>query len=328
MAESCTTPLIGKADNSGLCQSLGWSRVCFGVMIQRFQYCGEKGLKISVVVETFRALFYWLFLAVLGAGIFLTAIFVTHDHMALIMEVFGHPNLCANLDFPPSTYILPFLYLFPMSFGILYSVVSMFRVWIAYEEGRITVVEKILLWAVHVYCILSMMWFEMIFAVSPDKEEPTTVIIHTIPYCNWKVAMCLLQIGVVHFGTRVAWKDLKYCGTWFVVVSWIHIALQCFGMVLSNMMILNALLDMGNGLWWSVHDGGYSYSKTLFYMVHIFGKNYVEIFVVLIFPLLQSHFITCHGFQTHCVNFQITDNKESRINEEHSKEIRERKCED
>jgi hypothetical protein len=297
-------------------------------MINRFEYSREKGIKISVVVETFRALFYWSFLAVLGTGIFLTAVFVTHDHTALIIEVFGAYNICANLDFPPSTYVLPFLYLFPMSFGIIYSVVSMFRIWIANEEGRITVFEKRLLWFVHIYSILSMMWFEMIFAVSPDRDEPATIIIHTIPYCNLKVAMCALQIGVVHFGTRVAWKDLKYGGTWFVVVSWIHIVFQCIGMVISNMMILNALLDVGNGRWWNVHDRGYSYSKTLFYLAQIFGKNYIEIFVVFVFPLLQSHLLAGHGFQTHCVNFQITDNKESRTNEEHKKEIRKKKYED
>ena len=119
------------------------------------------------------------------------------------------------------------------------------------------------------------------------------------------------EIAVVYFGARVAWKDLKYTGTWFVVVSWIHIAFQCLGMVLSNMMILNALLDIGNGRWWNVQDRGYSYSKILYYMSQIFGKNVLEVFVVFIVPLVQSQFLACHGLQTHHVTFQIIDNKDS-----------------
>ena len=101
MTGSCTTPLIGNSDNSA--RSTCWTRAGFGLIMERFEYSGEKGIKISVVVETFRVLFYWSFLAVLGTGIFLTAMFVTHDHTALIMDVFGAYNICANLDFPPST---------------------------------------------------------------------------------------------------------------------------------------------------------------------------------------------------------------------------------
>ena len=71
-----------------------------------------------------------------------------------------------------------------MVFGIIYNVLSMFRIWIAEEEGRITVVEKKLLWAVHIYCILALVYFETVFAVSPDRDDPTTMIIHTIPYIN------------------------------------------------------------------------------------------------------------------------------------------------
>jgi hypothetical protein len=327
MTDTCTTPLVGRQDNVGSGTPPGCTRGLCGLMIERFEDSGEKGIRISVVVETFRALYYWAFLAVLGTGIFLTAMFVTIDHTAIVKEVFGEYNICANLDFPPSTYVLPFLYLFPLAFGIIYSSVSMFRIWISYEEGRITVLEKRLLWAVHVYFILSTMWFEMIFAVSPDLDEPTTIIIHTVPYMNLKVAMLFLQIAVVHFGARVAWKDLKYAGTWFVVISWIHVALQCMAMLIPNMMMLNALLDVGKGRWWNVHDHGYSYSKPLYYLAEIFGKSYTEIFLVFIFPLFQSHLLACHGFRTHCVTFQITDNKESRINEEYNKEFRERKYE-
>ena len=123
-------------------------------MIERFGEGRKKGVRISVVVESFCVLFIWSVLATLATGVFLTKMFTEIDHTAIIMDVFGAFNICSYLDFPPSTYILPVLYLFPMLFGILYSVVSMFRIWIAYEEERITALEKIILWAVHVYLCL------------------------------------------------------------------------------------------------------------------------------------------------------------------------------
>jgi hypothetical protein len=115
-------------------------------MIERFGEGEEKGIRISVVVESFRVLFLWSVFATLATGVFLTKTFTEIDHTAIIMDVFGAPNICSYLDFPPSNYILPFLWLFPMLFGILYSVVSMFRIWIACEEERITALEKILLY--------------------------------------------------------------------------------------------------------------------------------------------------------------------------------------
>ena len=316
MKDTCKTPLVGKENNSGCCTFPCWIRVCCGVKIERFVDSGEKGIRISVVVESFRVLFNWSFLTLFGIGIFSTKMFVTHDHTAIISDVFGVSNICTYLDFPPSTYILPFLYLFPMTFGILYNVVSMFRIWIAHEEGRITYLEKKLLWAVHVYFILTLMWFEMVFAVSPDRDDPTTMIIHTLPYFNLKIAWCVLQIGVVHFGARVAWKDVTCGGTWFVAVSWMHVTLQCIATVISNTIILNALLDMGpgqllgKGLWWSVHD------PYCLMIANIFG-NIGGFVLSIIIPLVQSHFLACQGFRTHHVTFQITDNKQSR--EEHIK---------
>ena len=304
MTDTCKTPLVGKQDNIGCCTPLGWTKV---FEIERFEYSGQRGIRIATIVESIRAIFYWSLLGVFGTGIILTKLFVTHDHTAIIMDVFGASNICTYLDFPPATYVLPFLALFPISFGNIYSVLSMFRIWIVQEEGRITVVEKKLLWSIHIYFILALMWLETVFAVSPDRDDPTTMLIHTTPYLNLKIAFCLLQISVVHFGQRVAWKDLR-CGKLFVVVSWIHVALQCIAMVISSAIVLNALLDMGQGQlkgkgrWWSVHD---PYS---IWVANIF-TNIGGMLLNIIIPLIQSHVLACQGFQAHHVTCQITDNK-------------------
>ena len=142
MPDTSTTPILGKQEKSGCCTTLAWIRVLFGLMIESIEVFGEKAIRITVIVEYFRALHLWTMLATFGVGIFLTNMFVTHDHTSIIRDVFGTSNICTYLDFPPATYILPFLYLFPMAFGIIYSVLSMFRIWIAHEEERISGVEK------------------------------------------------------------------------------------------------------------------------------------------------------------------------------------------
>jgi len=119
--------------------------------------------------------------------------------------------------------------------------------------------------------------------------------------------MCVLQVGIVYFGARVAWTDFRW-GKLFVVISWIHVALQCIAMVISNIIMLNALLDMGHGQlkgkgrWWSVHD---PYS---IWLANIFG-NIGGILLNAIILLAQSLVLAGQGFQTHHVTFQITDNK-------------------
>ena len=136
---------------------------------------------------------------------------------------------------------------------------SIFRVWIAKEEGKMS--PKALIWLVasHIYFIMSLILFSLCFAVSPDREHPETMTIHTIPYINLKIAMCILQLAVVWFGVKVGWVDLEL-PKMFVVLSWLHVVLQFIVMMISNVLVVNALGDMGReklegkGLWWDVHN--------------------------------------------------------------------------
>ena len=135
------------------------------------------------------------------------------------------------------------------------------------------------------------------------------MVIHTLPYFNLKIALCILQICIVHFGARVAWKDATFGGTWFVAASWMHVSLQFIAMLISNTLLLNALLDMGpgrlvgKGLWWSVQD------PTSLIIGNISGHMGGNV-LNLIIPLVQSHVLAHQGFRTNQVSFQITDYKQ------------------
>ena len=296
----------------------------------------EKVIKFEVVVENFRTLFYWMVMGIIILGMFLTKMFTTIDHNEILKDVFGEGNVCGYFDFPPSTYFLPFFWVWTMGFAIAYSGVSIFRIWIAYEEKKIETktgenwTRRFLIFA-HIYFIFSVMLFTTSIAVQPDREDPATMIFHTVPYVNWKVGLFLLQVAVVQFGANVAWKDFKF-SKWFVALCWFHVVLQGIVMVISNVFIANALLDMGSapcesaaavqraatgrtvaglcgkGYWWSVRD------KTMKTLQNIF-TNVASALLNFVFPLIQSQYLSWKGCKerssTHKVIISFSDNKDS-----------------
>ena len=110
----------------------------------------EKEIKVGVVLEDFRVGFFTSFLLMLLIGYILTKCFVEEDHQAIILDVFGSTSVCAYFDFPPSTYVIPFLWIFPLLFAILYDLMSIFRAWIAKEEGKISYYAMVTLMCTHV----------------------------------------------------------------------------------------------------------------------------------------------------------------------------------
>ena len=92
--------------------------------------------------------------------------------------------------------------------------------------------------------LFSLIYMNAIYAVRPDRDEPVTMIIHTAPYINLKIAFCVLQMAVVYFGLKVAWVGLKF-SRWFRVGSIVHIPLLILVTIAAFVWILNALGDMG-----------------------------------------------------------------------------------
>lgn len=278
----------------------------------------DQQIRISIVVENFRTLFYWFFLFTVLLGMFLTKVFAKPGSAVILRDVFGASNICANFDFPPATYFLPFVWIFPMSCAVTYDVVSMLRIWIAHAEGRITRKSTKFLFVAHIYFIISIMVFSTIFAVSPDREAPVTMLVHTVPYINLKIAMFILQLAVVWFGTKVSWKKIKFPGCitkdCFIAFGWAHVILQCITMIVSNITIINTLGDMGEdnldgkGLWWSVHS-----DQSMNTFSDIF-TNKASFFLNILYPLIQSQYLTYRGAQnisnTHAVIISIKNKME------------------
>ena len=280
----------------------------------------EYGIKVTTVVENFRALFYFGMVITVLVGYIVTTNFVTEDHAAVVADVFGGTNLCSYLDYPPSTYIAPIVYIFPMFAMIAYNIVSIFRINISCGELKISYLAKNLLVASHAYTIISVIWFLAIFEVHPDREVPITMVIHTIPYFNLNIALLVLQLSVVWFGTNVAWKDIGFSRVGkklFITLSWFHLIVLTVTTSIMCMFILNGIGDMGQGglvgkgLWWDVHDP----PKQILLLGSLFRNTSPlgDFAMAILVPFLQSVILKSKSFgnisKTHTVIFYITDNK-------------------
>ena len=295
-------------------------RLFLHILIEVIREGTEKSIKISMVVENFRTMFYWLIIGVIALGMILTKMFsVTTeetDPNIILADVFGASNVCAYFDAPPSNYFLPFFWLFPMLCAMIYDIISIFRIWVSYREEKISLVSTNLLVFAHIYFMLTVMLFGTIFAVSPDRKDPATMIIHSLPFLNLRFGLCILQFAVVWFGVEVAWKDFKL-SKWFIAVNWCHVGLQILMVVISVILVINALGDMGpgelkgKGLWWSVHNNTQMNTFTNIFV------NYIGFLLNWVIPLLQSQYFSYKGFKnisnTHAVVISIADNRKSGI---------------
>jgi len=106
---------------------------------------------------------------------------------------------------------------------------------------------SVLLIIIHVYVMLSAIYFGGIFTVQPDTDDPVTMIVHTLPYLNLKWGICMLQVAVVYFGIGVSWVGLDF-PRWFYAGSIIHIYVHFVVNFFYTFRILNALGDMGDSM--------------------------------------------------------------------------------
>jgi len=275
---------------------------------------GEYSFNMVIVVEDFRVGVYVSFILVMIIGAILTELFadgVDGDFDVYIHAVYGVSNGCIYFDFPPATYVLPFLWGFGMYFGFIYSSASVIRIQVSYLEMKLSRCACVWLTIAHVYVVLSGMYFSTVFAVQPDPDDPVTMIIHATPYLNMKWALCILQITVVYFGINVAWVDLNF-PSWFHIGSIIHIILWFVTDLVTTVLILNAQGDMGidmegKGLWWSVQSEA---NKLTF---DLFG-NYLGVVFGIFVPFMQAIYISRRGKNTDALHVTVSDNRVSAYN--------------
>ena len=119
-------------------------------------------------------------------------------------------SVTAYFDFPPCTYVLPALYSILLILLYKYSLISVFRAWIAKLENRISPTTFILYSCSFIYFCISAALFATFFAVQSDPEKPESTMVHNLPLINIIFSLTILQIAVTWFGRKVCWKALKH----------------------------------------------------------------------------------------------------------------------
>ena len=287
----------------------------------------EKEIEISVIVELFRFIFYCWFFAIILVGMSLTYGVTAKENKTfyeVIEAVFGSVNVCAYFDFPPSTYVLPAMYGIEIMFIYQYSILSIFRAWIAKLENKITGVALWLYSCTFLYFCISACIFSIIFAVPPNPRDPKTVLIHTLPFTNHIISLTFMQIAVTWFGKNVSSKEIchHYKFTHKLVKRASLILL--FGLIITSTLKvlhhINALGEAWNlaaefdeevevdveelklhyrGMWFNVHN-----YKILLQMV-----DKLWLISAFVGPMIQSGYITFKAFRTHLLIFTIKDNR-------------------
>ena len=294
-------------------------RIFCDFLIETIENKHHNGWKVTMVVEHFRVLYYLGFLSTLIVGIALTKFFVDFDHTHIIMDIFGSTNLCTYLDFPPATYATPFAYSFAIAAGTMYSILSISRFTIAYNEDKISCRAKRLMTTIHIYFMVSVIWFATSLAVQPDRAVPVSMRFHALPYVNMKIAWFSLQYCIVWFGTNVAWKSILFSSVGkklFFFLGWLHLYLMIAGTGFGCFALLNGIGDMGpsglvgKGLWYDVHD-----KPQFVRMMHgLFGSTSPlgDFSLSILIPMIQSMIIKSKSFDrisnTNTVTFYIYHN--------------------
>ena len=88
-----------------------------------------------------------------------------------IQKTFGNQNICLYFDYPPIPYFAPFLYNISVLMVAFYATASMFRIWISYTEGKVTIWERRLLNCCFGFLVFAAMLFSECFAVQPISDN-------------------------------------------------------------------------------------------------------------------------------------------------------------
>ena len=273
----------------------------------------EREINLFVVVEMFRFIYHlWLLLFII-TGVLLTVAFTEEDYTAMIKTIFGSINICVFLDFPPATYVLPSIYAIWPVIIFQYSIVSIFRAWIAREENKISICNFIFYSSVFIYFWLSSAIASTCFSVQPDLKKPETIIIHTVPFTNLVLSLAFLEVATIWFGFRVSWRHLS-----LPKPLQASNAVCLIGLLPSTVFKItqhiNGLANLGDGLgeesgringyWWKVDD------EVLGRMGQL--MDCIWMIAVLLWPLLRSGYLLWRNFDTHGLVITIGDNREAK----------------
>ncbi len=206
---------------------------------------------LVVVVEKLRLMGYTGFWVVVLVGVLLTRAFadVDLDH-SLLVQVFGYNNICVNFDYPPSTYVLPFLWAVTLVLLLLYIAAHWLQMRAEVRQGTLDRKLYAHLSRLKFFEAFTLVSFSTIFAVNPEGWDHT-LFIHTAPFFLLQVGMVSLAMSNTLHGIKSGYWRRLGLPAWFNGAAIAYCIL--FGIIVC-FKIPAAANAMAGSPWWAQTD--------------------------------------------------------------------------
>ena len=271
----------------------------------------ETEIKLFVMVEFLRFLFYLWFIILILIGTLLNLGFVEEDYRKFMNHFFGSVSICVCFNAPPASFVLPILYAIWPVIVFLYCICSIFRALIALGEKKITTISFFIYVCIFIYLFLSSIFFALSIAIQPEPDRPELIVPHVLPFTNLLIILTLLQVAVTWFGFNVSWKGMNEPKAFelFTFICALSLVLATIMKVTQHINSL-ASIEVENdmikviGLWWDVNDPD---MENFYQIIDIFW-----IILAFVVPLGQSLYLSCMGFDSHGLIISIEDNQDAK----------------
>jgi hypothetical protein len=206
---------------------------------------------IPIVVEKLRLVGYACFWGMVATGIFLTRAFSSVDlDQTLLREVFGYNNICVYFDYPPSTYVLPFLWAGTLVVLLAYLGAHWLHMRSELVQGTLSLGLYRTLTALKVAEALALVAFSTIFAVAPEGRDHT-LMIHTVPFFLLQIGLVSLALSNTVHGIRGGyWRRLEL-PSWFHRGAIVYCVVFAVVVAVKIPMTANSLLGSP---WWDQRE--------------------------------------------------------------------------
>lgn len=169
----------------------------------------EDSAKVHVNVEGLRTLIYFLFYVIVATGVFLTLLFSELDFEDnIVLTYFGTNNICVFFDYPPASYVLPFLWAITCFVMVVERFCALVGVWLSHVAKHISRAEYAIVTLAIFYQILSFWFFSTIFAVQPHDLH--TLRIHTVPYTNLVLSLAVMAMTNIWYAWKVGYGNFGF----------------------------------------------------------------------------------------------------------------------
>ena len=170
----------------------------------------DYALRVKLVPEAFRLLFYVFFGCLILIGVIVTSIWGNVDYDTdPIVQRFGTVNLCLFWDYPPFTYFGAFTGVFIIFLMFIYEFFDWFRIYDSFkhneDNGIITKRIYYTYTCCTIYEILALAFFIQIFATQPSEN----IIVHSLPYFILLSGMWTMAFKTAIFMHKMQLLDKK-----------------------------------------------------------------------------------------------------------------------